>query len=83
MLEGLHHSLDGYSVIRDIVLFAGLWYLLRTTLWLITSIWNGTKAYLLTSLFPSLCRVNLKSYRWEGRIKCPSVPKDVLNLAGK
>ena len=68
MLEGVFQLLGGCSTIRNIVLLAGLWYLLKTVVWLITLLWSTAKAYLLTSIFPHLYRVNLKAYEWAGEL---------------
>ena len=66
MLDGILQLVDECPTIRNIVLLAGLWYVLRIIVWLIMSLWSGTKAYILTNLFPSLYRVNLKTYGWAG-----------------
>jgi len=51
-----------YSTIRNIVFLVGVVYLLRLMIWLLLSLWSGTKAFFLDGLF----RVDLKSYGWAG-----------------
>jgi len=54
--------LHEYPTIRNMVFLVGVLYLLRLMIWLLLSIWSGTKAFFLTELF----RVDLKPYKWAG-----------------
>ena len=72
-MDTVCYVLEECATIRNIVLVAGIWYLLRTAVWLITSLWSGTKAFILSDLF----RAKLKpsSYGWAGKecISCIKV----------
>ena len=59
------HVLEECAAIRNTVLVAGLWFLFKTAVWLLTSLWSGTKAFILSDLF----RVKLKpsSFGWAGK----------------
>ena len=64
-MERMFHSVEEYSMIRNIVVLAGLVYLLKIAIWVILSLWSGTKSFILSDLF----RVKLKpsSYQWAGK----------------
>ena len=63
-MDGVFHLLEECSTIRNIVSLVGLLYLLRISVWIIRSLWSGTKAFILSGLF----RVNLNSsYGWAGK----------------
>ncbi|XP_065901233.1 very-long-chain 3-oxoacyl-CoA reductase-like [Dysidea avara] len=47
--------------VRNIVFLVGVLYLLRLMVWLLLSLWSGTKAFFLAGLFRV---VDLKSYGW-------------------
>ena len=64
-MDAVCHVLEECATIRNIVLVAGLWFLFKIAVWLLTSLWSGTKAFILSDMF----RVKLKpsSYGWAGK----------------
>ena len=64
-MDGIFHRLEEYSTpIRNVVLLVGFMYLLRISVWIIRSLWSGTKAFLLNDLFR--VKLNSSSYGWAG-----------------
>ena len=64
-MEGVFYLQEECFVITNLVFLVGLLYLLRIIVWLTSSLWSGTKAFVLSDIF----RVNLKSssYGWAGK----------------
>ena len=65
MMDGIFHRLEEYSTIRNVVLLVGFMYLLRISVWIISSLWSGTKAFILNDLFR--VKLNSSSYGWAGK----------------
>ena len=59
------HLLEDCSTIRNIVFLVGLLYLLKIAISLTLSLWSGTKAFILSSLFR--VKLNSSSYGWAGK----------------
>ena len=64
-MDGVLHLLEECYTTKSIVLLVGLLYLLRIAVWLMGSIWSGTKAYILSGLFRA--KLNSSSYEWAGK----------------
>ena len=65
-MDGMFHRLaEEYPTIRNVVLLVGFIYLLRISVWIIRSLWSGTKAFILNDLFR--IKLNSSSYGWAGK----------------
>ena len=78
-MDEVFRLLEECSTIRNVVLLVGLLYLLRISVWVIRSLWSGTRAFILSGLF----RVKLKSssYGWAGKYVQYVAGSLVLSLA--
>ena len=64
-MDEVFHLLEECSTIRNVVLLVGLLHLLRVSVWIIRSLWSGTKAFILSGLFR--VKLNSSSYGWAGK----------------
>ena len=64
-MDGVFHLLEECPTTRNVVLLVGALYLLRISVWIIRSLWSGTKAFILSGLFR--VTLNSSSYGWAGK----------------
>ena len=64
-MDGVFHLLEECSTTKNVILLVGLVYLLRIFIWIIRSLWSGTRAFILSGLFR--VKLNSSSYGWAGK----------------